>query len=66
MNVKKTFSRLFPVAAVFVFCLTIFAAQCEGCFSIVVGREASVDGYVIMAHNEDDAPPQIVNHHKIR
>jgi len=65
MIVKKTFSRIFPVAAVFVFCLTIFAARCEGCFSIVVGKEASVDGYVIMGHNEDDTPPQIVNHHKI-
>ncbi len=65
MNVKKTFVRIFPVAAVFVFCLTIFAARCEGCFSIVVGKEASVDGYVIIAHNEDDTPPQIVNHHKV-
>jgi dipeptidase len=36
-----------------------------GCFSIVVGREASADGYVIMAHNEDDSPPIIVNHHKM-
>jgi dipeptidase len=30
-----------------------------------VGKDASVDGYVIMAHNEDDSSPQIVNHHKI-
>ncbi len=65
MNVKKTLVRIFPVAAVFVFCLTIFAARCEGCFSIVVGKKASTDGYVIMAHNENDSPPQIVNHHKI-
>ncbi len=65
MNVKKTFVRILPVAAVFVLCLTIFAARCEGCFSIVVGKEASADEYVIVAHNEDDDPPQIVNHHKI-
>ena len=65
MILKKTFSRILPVAAVFVFCLTILAARCDGCFSIVVGKEASVDGYVIIAHNEDDFPPQIVNHHKI-
>ncbi len=37
----------------------------EGCFTIVVGKDASADGYVIMAHNEDDGPPQIVNHHKV-
>jgi len=65
MTVKKIFGRILPVAAVLVFCLAIFAARCEGCFSIVVGKEASVDGYVIIAHNEDDFPPQIVNHHKI-
>ena len=65
MIVKKIFGRILPVAAVFVFCLTILAARCDGCFSIVVGKEASVDGYVIIAHNEDDFPPQIVNHHKI-
>jgi hypothetical protein len=33
-----------------------------GCFSIVAGKEVSVDGYVIMAHNEDDTAPQSVNH----
>lgn len=73
MLAKKTFSRILPVAAAFVFCFTILAGtplcgnqvRCEGCFSIVAGKEASADGYVIMAHNEDDSPPQIVNHHKI-
>ena len=67
MVVKKSFIRILPVFALFVLG-TIFllpAAPCEGCFSIVAGRDASVDGYVIMAHNEDDTIPQIVNHHKI-
>jgi len=41
------------------------ARLCEGCFSIVVGKKASADGYVLVAHNEDDGAPQIVNHHKI-
>ncbi len=36
-----------------------------GCYSIVVGKDASSDGYVIMAHNEDDGPPCVVNHHKV-
>jgi dipeptidase len=39
--------------------------QAQGCFSIVVGRDASSDGYVLVAHNEDDSPPVIVNHHRI-
>ncbi len=67
MVVKKSFLRILAVLALFVLG-TIFllpAAPCEGCFSIVAGKDASVDGYVIMAHNEDDTIPQIVNHHKI-
>jgi len=41
------------------------ASQAWGCFSIVVGKDASATGYVIMAHNEDDSPPVVVNHHKM-
>jgi len=60
----------FPKSLAFILILA-FAAPCvsandgEGCFTIVVGRDASADGGVIMAHNEDDAAPQIVSHHKI-
>jgi len=67
MVVKKSSIRILAVLALYVLG-TIFllpAAPCEGCFSIVAGKDASVDGYVIMAHNEDDTIPQIVNHHKI-
>lgn len=38
---------------------------CLGCFTVVVGKDASAHGCVLMAHNEDDGPPQIVNHHKL-
>ncbi len=65
---NKSFIRILLVPALFVLG-TIFllpTAPCEGCFSIVVGKNASADGYVIMAHNEDDTIPQIVNHHKIQ
>ncbi len=67
MIAKRTLTRISSFIAVFLFTLILFAfaAPCEGCFSIVVGKNASVDGYVIVAHNEDDPPPQIVNHHKI-
>ena len=65
MIMKKTFVRLFFVTAVFVFFFTNLTAECRACYSIVVGKKASVDGCVIMAHNEDDGPPQIVNHNKI-
>ncbi|MBN2182891.1 MAG: C69 family dipeptidase [Sedimentisphaerales bacterium] len=62
---KKTFAGLLPVAIVFILCLTVAASRCEGCFSIVAGKNVSMDGHVIVGHNEDNSPPQIVNHHKI-
>jgi len=67
MIVKKSFIRILLALALFVLgtVLLLPTAPCEGCFSIVAGKDASVDGYVIMAHNEDDTIPQIVNHQKI-
>jgi dipeptidase len=64
---KKSFIRILPVLALVVLgaIFLLPTARCDGCFSIVAGKKASADGYVIMAHNEDDTIPQIVNHHKI-
>src|SRR5512139_1632474 len=45
--------------------VSVTAAPCRACFSIVVGKNASTDGCVIVGHNEDDTAPQIVNHHKV-
>jgi len=46
----------------------IAAAQAEikdlNCSTLIVGRDASATGYVIIAHNEDDAGDQIVNFYK--
>jgi dipeptidase len=67
MILEKAFPRLlFP--AIVIAAITLSASSTErdgGCFSIVVGKNASTDGYVMMAHNEDDTAPQIVNHHKV-
>jgi membrane dipeptidase len=67
MRRARTLIRTVSVVAAFVLAVTplVPAPTCEACFSIVVGKEASNDGYVIAAHNEDDTAPQIVNHHKI-
>ena len=55
--------------AIIVFAQSAYAQkaieQSGGCFSLVVGKAASADGWVVMAHNEDDYIPQIVNHRKI-
>ncbi len=35
------------------------------CFTIVVGKKASTDGSVLLAHNEDDSGRLLVNIHKV-
>jgi len=35
------------------------------CSTLIIGREASAAGYVIVAHNEDDGGNQIINFYKI-
>ena len=39
----------------------VLAAQDYNCFSIIAGRNATVDGSVLMAHNEDDSGEQMLN-----
>ena len=42
-------------------CLGLAAAQDYNCFSVIAGRSATVDGSVLMAHNEDDPGEQMLN-----
>ncbi|MBN1845842.1 MAG: membrane dipeptidase [Sedimentisphaerales bacterium] len=60
-NLRKRRIALYVAALL----LLLTASPGMACFSIVVGKQASAEGYVIMAHNEDDDAPQIVNHHKV-
>jgi len=64
---KRIFSKVFLVITTFVLAVLLFGSTAwgEGCFTIVVGKDVSADGYVIMAHNEDDSAPQVVNHYKV-
>ena len=64
MVTKRFLTRAFVLVAVPMLVLGP-AATSDACFSIVVGKGASVDGHVIVAHNEDDGSPQVVNHHKV-
>lgn len=48
--------------ALLMFCPLLCSAQdFDNCFAVIVGREASYDGSVILAHNEDDADEQMLN-----
>jgi dipeptidase len=59
-------AKVHPTLAFAVICTVLAqAAPGRACFSIVVGKNASADGCVLVAHNEDDTAPQIVNHHKV-
>ena len=57
--------RIIIVAVVLFLGLPALAQVGENCFSVLAGKQATVDGAVLCAHNEDDPWPQIVNLHKI-
>ena len=63
MSNKKVFTKALHLLLIFSF-LFLFTLPVWPCFTIVVGKNASADGCVLVAHNEDDGPPQIVNHRK--
>ncbi len=57
--------RKIPFVIVILLASFHFVWADQNCFSIVVGKDASADGWVIMGHNEDDSAPQAVNHRKV-
>lgn len=61
--------KRFRYQYIFLFLIFFFikyiSAQTVECFSIVAGKDATVDGSVLMAHNEDDTVPQTVNWYKV-
>lgn len=53
---------LFVFVLVLFFCgITAPAQEQFNCFTVLVGKNASADGSVLMAHNEDDYGKQLVN-----
>ncbi len=58
------------ICLLFVFCyVTVVAQQSDphpfNCFTVIAGRNATTDGSVLFAHNEDDYGTRIVNWYKI-
>lgn len=54
-----------PLVVGFLFLVVLPVMPCAACFSVVVGKDASTDGAVLVGHNEDDGGPQVVNHYKV-
>ena len=53
--------KILTTLALLLGCLGLSAAQDYNCFSVIAGRDATVDGSVLMAHNEDDSGEQMLN-----
>ena len=56
--------RIFTISLLAVFAAIACAQSTthpDNCFTILVGKQASADGSVLMAHNEDDDGEQMVN-----
>lgn len=69
---KKPRMNVIAVTIVFFIFNLIRCSFCQdqistdlNCFSIIVGRNASADGSVLLAHNEDDYGKHIVNYYKV-
>ena len=66
MKTKRLFSILLIISLIFIVNISnannCYLVKSE-CFSIVVGKNASIDGSVLFAHNEDDDGPQIINYY---
>ncbi|TSA38565.1 MAG: hypothetical protein D4R64_02640 [Porphyromonadaceae bacterium] len=56
MNVKTFLTSVLLLSAVLV-----SAQEEHNCFSVLVGKKATMDGSVLFAHNEDDYGKQMVN-----
>ncbi len=61
MSTGREWGRAAVLAVVAVLAAAGATAGGANCFTVVVGREASASGAVLLAHNEDDHPPQVVN-----
>jgi len=54
------------IITIFVFLNFLFAENNKcNCFTILVGKNASVDGSILLAHNEDDRGVNLVNWYKV-
>ncbi|TKJ42263.1 hypothetical protein CEE37_00875 [candidate division LCP-89 bacterium B3_LCP] len=65
MKIENSHRLLLITFAFLLLSLFVAVNASAGCFTIIVGKDASADGSVLVAHNEDAGPPVIVNHYKI-
>ncbi len=64
---KLFYYKAYLLSILFVNSFFTMAQQSDSynCFSIAVGKSASIDGSVFLAHNEDDGGDRVVNWYKV-
>ena len=69
---KVTNFNCIKIIFLFIFCFGVFLINAQttvdkqyNCFAILVGKDASNDGSVLLAHNEDSGGEQLVNWYKV-
>ena len=69
VNSMKTYRfSIFILTFIFIYSFSLISYSQEesfNCFSVIVGKDASKDGSVMFAHNEDDWGDQIVNFYRV-
>ena len=60
-------NKIFKYFSFFIISVQLLFSQYNeyNCFSILVGKNVSVDGSVLFAHNEDDSGINLVNWYKV-
>jgi len=70
MKLKRVFPLILILTVYHFSCISSSFAQKHAksqfnCFSILAGKDATVDGAVLFAHNEDDGGPQLINYYRV-
>ncbi len=58
-------SKVVCVFLAAILALGLFASSANGCYAVVVGKEASTDGAVLLGHNEQNVGQRFLNFRKI-
>lgn len=64
-NLKNMKRIIFGAALMLITSNVTFSQENFNCFTVIAGKNATIDGSVMMAHNEDDGGDQFLNLYKV-
>jgi len=65
MTLQSRLNRSLPAVAIWMLVLVIAVSPARACYTVVVGRNASVDGAVLVGHNEQNTGERFINFRKV-